>query len=246
MDAASTLGVSLANNDLEQVKVADETILGLRILRDGRMGFATTNRPAEVAALVEEAVAIGKASPVDDLATLPDAAPVPEAEDVLDRVRDFYSPAAESSEIDLRFAPMDELPPLWVDPDRLEQILGNLISNSIKFTPHGGGIRVFAARDETHVAFLVEDDGPGISDEDQEHLFERFFQVRTDKGITGKGAGLGLSIARALVTEVSPPGTVSMTFHFHEAPTNVLTNAAYDPVAKIPETKVCAVRVEAV
>ena len=50
--------------------------------------------------------------------------------------------------------------------------------------------------------------------------------------------------ARALVTEVSPPGTVSMTFHFHEAPTNVLTNAAYDPVAKTPETKVCAVRVE--
>ena len=52
--------------------------------------------------------------------------------------------------------------------------------------------------------------------------------------------------ARALVTEVSPPGTISMTFHFHEAPTNVLTNAAYDPVAKIPETKVCAVRVERV
>jgi formate dehydrogenase alpha subunit len=50
--------------------------------------------------------------------------------------------------------------------------------------------------------------------------------------------------ARALVTEASPPGTVSMTFHFHEAPTNVLTNAAWDPVAKIPETKVCAVRVE--
>ncbi|MDJ0976276.1 MAG: formate dehydrogenase subunit alpha [Planctomycetota bacterium] len=54
----------------------------------------------------------------------------------------------------------------------------------------------------------------------------------------------GEVVARALVTEVSPPGTVSMTFHFHEAPTNVLTNAAYDPVAKIPETKVCAVRVE--
>jgi formate dehydrogenase alpha subunit len=56
----------------------------------------------------------------------------------------------------------------------------------------------------------------------------------------------GEVVARALVTEVSPPGTVSMTFHFHEAPTNVLTNAAFDPVAKIPETKVCAVRVEPV
>ncbi len=49
---------------------------------------------------------------------------------------------------------------------------------------------------------------------------------------------------RADVTDVCPPGVVSMSFHFHESPTNVLTNAALDPVAKIPETKVCAVRVE--
>ena len=46
------------------------------------------------------------------------------------------------------------------------------------------------------------------------------------------------------VTEICPPGTVSLTFHFAETPTNVLTNAALDPIAKIPETKVCAVRVE--
>jgi predicted molibdopterin-dependent oxidoreductase YjgC len=46
------------------------------------------------------------------------------------------------------------------------------------------------------------------------------------------------------VTDICPPGVVSMTFHFAEAPTNVLTNDALDPVAKIPETKVCAVRIE--
>ena len=46
------------------------------------------------------------------------------------------------------------------------------------------------------------------------------------------------------VSEICPPGTVSLTFHFAETPTNVLTNAALDPIAKIPETKVCAVRVE--
>jgi formate dehydrogenase alpha subunit len=50
--------------------------------------------------------------------------------------------------------------------------------------------------------------------------------------------------AHARVTEVSPPGVVSMTFHFAESPTNELTNSALDPVAKIPETKVCAVKVE--
>lgn len=49
---------------------------------------------------------------------------------------------------------------------------------------------------------------------------------------------------QADVSEVCPPGTVSLTFHFAETPTNVLTHAALDPVAKIPETKVCAVRVE--
>jgi predicted molibdopterin-dependent oxidoreductase YjgC len=50
--------------------------------------------------------------------------------------------------------------------------------------------------------------------------------------------------ARAKVTEDSPPGIVSMTFHFAESPTNVLTNPALDPVAKVPEYKVCAIRVE--
>ena len=50
--------------------------------------------------------------------------------------------------------------------------------------------------------------------------------------------------ARARVTEVSPAGVVFMTFHFAESPANLLTNPAFDPVAKIPEYKVCAVRVE--
>ncbi|MHC5039328.1 MAG: molybdopterin oxidoreductase family protein, partial [Planctomycetota bacterium] len=56
----------------------------------------------------------------------------------------------------------------------------------------------------------------------------------------------GTVTATAKVTEMSPPGVVSMTFHFHESPTNRLTNAARDPMAKTPETKVCAVRVEKV
>jgi predicted molibdopterin-dependent oxidoreductase YjgC len=54
----------------------------------------------------------------------------------------------------------------------------------------------------------------------------------------------GEVIAKAKITEVSPPGVVFMTFHFAESPTNQLTNSAIDPVAKIPEFKVCAVRIE--
>ena len=54
----------------------------------------------------------------------------------------------------------------------------------------------------------------------------------------------GEVIAKAKVTEVSSAGVVFMTFHFAESPTNVLTNPAFDPVSKIPEFKVCAVRIE--
>jgi len=56
----------------------------------------------------------------------------------------------------------------------------------------------------------------------------------------------GLVMTRARVTEMVPPGTVFMPFHFKEAAANVLTNPALDSVAKIPELKVCAVRVERV
>ena len=54
----------------------------------------------------------------------------------------------------------------------------------------------------------------------------------------------GKVTAKAKITEVSPEGVVSMTFHFAESPTNLLTNPALDPVSKIPELKVCAVRIE--
>jgi len=54
----------------------------------------------------------------------------------------------------------------------------------------------------------------------------------------------GKVVAKAKVTEDSPEGVISMSFHFAESPTNQLTNPALDPIAKIPEFKVCAVRVE--
>jgi len=53
-------------------------------------------------------------------------------------------------------------------------------------------------------------------------------------------------VAKVKVTEVSPAGVISMTFHFAKSPTNVLTNPALDPASKIPELKVCAVRIEKV
>lgn len=76
--------VTLQKNDLDQVSVSEETTYGVRVLKDGRLGFATTNRGDALAETAAEAVAMAKASPVDPLAGLPDPQPVPEADDDVD------------------------------------------------------------------------------------------------------------------------------------------------------------------
>ncbi len=84
-----------------------------------------------------------------------------------------------------------------VDPDRMEQVLVNLIHNAIKFTPSGGEITILAYQKAHNVIFLVRDTGVGISAENLPRIFERFYKA--DPSRSGGGTGLGLSIARHLV-----------------------------------------------
>jgi two-component system sensor histidine kinase BaeS len=92
----------------------------------------------------------------------------------------------------------DDLPSLEVDPDRLGQVLGNLLSNGIKYTPPGGKLVLTAGVDAVEVWIQVSDTGPGISPEDQERIFTPFFRGSTN-GRFPQGMGLGLGIARDLI-----------------------------------------------
>jgi two-component system phosphate regulon sensor histidine kinase PhoR len=89
------------------------------------------------------------------------------------------------------------LPKVRADVPRLEQVLVNLIHNSVKFTSPGGHITLSSERDEAFVRFAVHDTGVGIPAEDLLRIFERFFRV--DRSRSGGGTGLGLSIARHIV-----------------------------------------------
>jgi two-component system, OmpR family, phosphate regulon sensor histidine kinase PhoR len=89
------------------------------------------------------------------------------------------------------------LPKVRADVPRLEQVLVNLIHNSVKFTSPGGLITLSSERDEAFVRFAVHDTGVGIPAEDLLRIFERFFRV--DRSRSGSGTGLGLSIARHIV-----------------------------------------------
>jgi signal transduction histidine kinase len=87
---------------------------------------------------------------------------------------------------------------LEMDPERMAQVLGNLISNAIKYTPAGGTVTVKGGGEETAVFFSVCDTGPGIDPDEQERVFEPFYRSQAQRRFP-QGLGLGLTIARDLV-----------------------------------------------
>jgi signal transduction histidine kinase len=91
-----------------------------------------------------------------------------------------------------------DLPQMRIDPDRMNQVLGNLISNAIKYTPQGGTVSVQAEADDQIVIIAVCDDGLGIDPAEQERIFEPFYRSQAHRRFP-QGLGLGLTIARDLV-----------------------------------------------
>jgi len=85
------------------------------------------------------------------------------------------------------------------DPGRIGQVVDNLVSNAIKFTPPGGRVELLASRHDGSVRIEVADTGMGIPADEQDQLFDRFFRTARAQGEAIAGAGLGLSIAKAIV-----------------------------------------------
>jgi signal transduction histidine kinase len=107
-------------------------------------------------------------------------------------------PAAEQAGVTLVFS-SEPLEPVVGDPARVAQLLDNLISNAIKFTPAGGHVDVFVAASADSAVIEVSDTGFGIAAAEQEQLFQRFFRTRSANDMAIAGTGLGLSIAKAIV-----------------------------------------------
>jgi signal transduction histidine kinase len=104
---------------------------------------------------------------------------------------------ARSREVSL-VARVDELPPVSGDRERLSQLVGNLISNALKFTPAGGSVVARAFVDGGHAVVEIADTGIGIPLGEQSRLFQRFFRSSTATEQAIPGTGLGLVISRAI------------------------------------------------
>ena len=119
-----------------------------------------------------------------------------------------------------------DLPAVFADPERVHQVLFNLLDNAVRFTPAGGRVTISASRHNGSVDVAVHDTGPGIPAEHLPRLFERFYRVDTARSRDDGGTGIGLAIARSVVEAhggriwaASEPGHGStFTFELPAAP----------------------------
>jgi signal transduction histidine kinase/ActR/RegA family two-component response regulator len=118
---------------------------------------------------------------------------------VIEAVLDSLRPTAEARSIRLQPLLDPQAGLVSGDTDRLQQVVWNLVSNAIKFTPKGGRVQVLLARVNSHVEITVSDSGKGISAEFLPHVFDRFRQADGSSTRRQGGLGLGLSIVRQLV-----------------------------------------------
>jgi signal transduction histidine kinase len=119
--------------------------------------------------------------------------------DLARRTIGVFEPQADSKKVSISLD-TDEMDLIInIDPQRIEQVIGNLIGNALRFVPENGFIQLSLARKGENAEITVSDNGPGVKDEDLPFIFDRFFRSEKSRARASGGAGLGLAICKQLV-----------------------------------------------
>jgi two-component system, OmpR family, sensor histidine kinase BaeS len=138
------------------------------------------------------------------------------------RTAERFSPQASENQVAIRFEePQKAIPPVFGDPGRLEQLIGNILTNALSHTPAGGLVTLAVGFTADEASILVRDTGPGISEEALPRIFERFYRADPSRSREEGGSGLGLSIARQLARAHS--GDLTAANHFEGGAVFTLT-----------------------
>ncbi|HZB94870.1 MAG TPA: ATP-binding protein, partial [Herpetosiphonaceae bacterium] len=127
--------------------------------------------------------------------------------ELLGSVRLSFARESARHGVDLTVDVVPDTPAVDVDAQRMQQVLGNLVANSLRYTPQSGRIELRAAPQDHTVRILVHDTGAGIAPDELPHIFDRFWRSDKARSHTAAGVGLGLAIARQLVE--AQGGTIS-------------------------------------
>jgi signal transduction histidine kinase len=130
---------------------------------------------------------------------------------LLVEVAEHFHPQALQGDIEIKTQTMENCSNVVIDPERLEQILINLLDNALRYTPKGGSVNLDLSCKSGSLNIAVHDSGPGIPDEALPYIFDRFYRVDHARSREEGGTGLGLAIARQLVE--AHQGTISARNH---------------------------------
>jgi two-component system phosphate regulon sensor histidine kinase PhoR len=203
MDQIKSEFVSMVSHEIRSP--LNSVLAQLKVILDGLAG-KVTQRQQEILRRASEKVKslLSLASELLDLARIESGLISQEKEqlnlsDILADQVAFYRAAAQAKNISLALEPLPELAPLFVDRRNMEEVVSNLISNAISYTPAGGKVAVSAAMEDVYLKISVQDSGIGIAPEDLERIFAPFYRVKNDKTRFIIGTGLGLAIVKSIV-----------------------------------------------
>jgi two-component system OmpR family sensor kinase/two-component system sensor histidine kinase BaeS len=211
-DSFNQMADALERNDRERramlADIAHELRTPLSVLRGRLEGVMDGIYPADQGHIVpalEEAYLLERL--VDDLRllTVAEAGQLTfertdlDLNDLAGKVIGLFQAQADESGVEISL--QSELPQAnaLLDPQRTEQVIGNLVANALRYTPSGGRIWIDVRRQGDAVALSVNDTGPGIPEEQLPLIFDRFWRGDKSRARTSGGAGLGLAIARQLI-----------------------------------------------
>ncbi|MCA9933292.1 MAG: HAMP domain-containing histidine kinase [Ardenticatenaceae bacterium] len=127
--------------------------------------------------------------------------------ELLEQIAHAYQVQVQEKGVALHTEIAADVPDVPMDPDRIMQVLGNLVSNALRYTPAGGTVTLGTAVQEQQVQLTIRDTGAGIAAADLPHIFERFYRGEKSRSQQEDESGLGLAIAKSLVE--AHGGTIS-------------------------------------
>lgn len=211
-DSFNRMVATLEKNEQERrdllADIAHELRTPLSILRgrlEGILDGIYSASEAQIAFVLEESLLMEQL--VDDLRllTLAEARqlrlerqPI-ELGELAQRLVELFEPEADEKEISLSTQIEPNLPPVLADPQRIAQVIGNLVGNALRYIPSGSHIEISVRRVKAGIALSVSDNGPGIPETELPYLFDRFWRGERSRARSSGGAGLGLAIAKQLI-----------------------------------------------
>ncbi len=177
----------------------------LKVLQDGLAGEVTDKQKEILARASQRITALTDLSTeLLDLAKIESGLITQEKEavDMAELLADqaaFHEAKAREKDIGLELSPLPKLPPVVANRPNMEEVLSNLITNAIHYTPQGGRVTVSARVEGHYLRISVQDTGIGIAPEDLEKIFNRFYRVKNEKTMFITGTGLGLPIVKSIL-----------------------------------------------